>query len=77
VLNITRFLRKTKDTSVLIYYSVTTSKVLLQKMANLEKSNSEEKSKGFEKIFDIVGGHGPFQWALVAVLSLLVYFNLC
>jgi hypothetical protein len=45
-------------------------------MAHLEKSNSEEKSKGFEKIFDIVGGHGPFQWALVAVLSLLVYFNL-
>jgi hypothetical protein len=45
-------------------------------MDHLEKSNSEEKSKGFEKIFDIVGGHGPFQWTLVAVLSLLVYFNL-
>jgi hypothetical protein len=45
-------------------------------MAHLEKSNSEEKSKGFEKIFDIVGGHGPFQWTLVAVLSLLVYFIL-
>jgi hypothetical protein len=45
-------------------------------MAHLEKSKSKEKYEGFEKIFDIVGGHGPFQWALVAVLSLLVYFNL-
>jgi hypothetical protein len=32
----------------------------------------ENKSEGFEKIFKIVGGHGRFQWFILAVVSLEV-----
>ncbi len=36
--------------------------------------NFDQEKLGFEKVFELVGGHGKFQWTLMLVLSLHVMF---
>jgi len=31
-----------------------------------------EKNEGFDRVFDLVGGHGRFQWRLLFIVSLQV-----